>query len=82
MRGILSLAVFRPLGFISIHAVIVFVLGENLLFKSVLGHCDSICTVGLFLNEKLYLLCMMDIVYRRRSSRGKYAGLYRFSDNT
>ena len=79
MWGILSLAVFRPLGFISIHAVIVFVLSENLLFKSVLGHCDSIWA---FLNEKLYLLCMMDIVYRRRSSRGKYVGLYRFSDNT
>ena len=40
MWGILILADFRPLG-ISFHSVIVFGLGKNLLFKSVLGHCES-----------------------------------------
>ena len=31
---------------ISFHAVIVFGLGKNLLFKSVLGHCDCIEKTG------------------------------------
>ena len=38
MWGISILADFRPMG-ISIHAVAVFGLGKNLLFKSVLGRC-------------------------------------------
>ena len=38
MWGISILADFRPMG-IRFHAVVVFVLGKNLLFKSVLGRC-------------------------------------------
>ena len=40
MWGISILADFRPWG-ISFHAVVVFALGKNLLFKSVLGHCGK-----------------------------------------
>ena len=40
-RGISILADFRPMG-ISFHAVVVFGLGKNLLFKSVLGHCGKV----------------------------------------
>ena len=32
---------------ISFHAVVVFGLGKNLLFKSVLGHCEADWTTGL-----------------------------------
>ena len=42
MCRILILADIRPMG-ISFHAVLVFGLGKNLLFKSILGRC-----VGLF----------------------------------
>ena len=41
MWGISILVDFRPMG-ISFHAVIVFGLGKNLLFKSVLGHCGIV----------------------------------------
>ena len=42
MCGILILADNRPkLGGISFHAVVVFDLGKNLLFKSILGRCES-----------------------------------------
>ena len=40
MWGISILADFRPMG-ISFHTVAVFGLGKNLLFKSVLGHCET-----------------------------------------
>ena len=39
--GDLILADFRPMG-ISFHAVVVFGLGYNLLFKSVLEHCETV----------------------------------------
>ena len=40
MWGISTLADLRPkLWGISFHAVVVFGLGKNLLFKSILGHC-------------------------------------------
>ena len=40
MWGISILADFRPMG-ISFHAVVVFGLGKNLLFKFILGHCGK-----------------------------------------
>ena len=39
MWGISILADFRPMWCISFHAVVVFGVGKNLLFKSVLGLC-------------------------------------------
>ena len=39
MWGISILADFRPMD-ISFHAVVVFALGKNLLFKFALGHCE------------------------------------------
>ena len=39
MWGISILADFRPMGY-NYHAVVVFGLGKNFLFKSVLGHCE------------------------------------------
>ena len=41
MWGISILADFKPMGYISFHAAVVFGLGKTLLFKSVLGHCDN-----------------------------------------
>ena len=46
MWGITILADFRPMGY-NFHAVVVFGLGKNFLFKSVLGHCGPEVTVGL-----------------------------------
>ena len=40
MCRILILVDIKPMGYN--HAVVVFALGKNLLFKSVLGHCDLI----------------------------------------
>ena len=42
MFRILILAGIRPWVYISFHAVIVFGLGKNLLFKSILGLCEYI----------------------------------------
>ena len=39
MCRILILADIRPMG-ISFHALVIFGLGKNLLFKSILGRCD------------------------------------------
>ena len=39
MWGISILADFRPMGY-KFSAVVVFGLGKNFLFKSILGHCD------------------------------------------
>ena len=52
------LADFRPMGY-SFHAIIVFGVGKNLLFKYVLGHCGlpPISTVNLFLNYILSNTC-------------------------
>ena len=41
MCRILILADIRPMGY-KLHAVVVFGLGKNLLFKSVLGRCGKI----------------------------------------
>ena len=41
MWGISILADFRPMGYI-FHAVVVFALGKNLLFKFALGHCGAL----------------------------------------
>ena len=51
MWGILILADFRPMS-ISFNAVIVFGLGKNLLFKSVLGHCVMIEKICAWLKYK------------------------------
>ena len=40
MCRILILADIRPMG-ISFHVVVVFGLGKNLLFKSILGRCEA-----------------------------------------
>ena len=40
MWGISILADFRPIWGISFHTVVIFGLGKDFLFKSVLGHCD------------------------------------------
>ena len=50
MRDILILADVRPMG-ISFHAVVVFGLGKNLLFKSILGRCEYLHLR--FLQQKL-----------------------------
>ena len=42
MWGISILADFRPIWGISFHTVEVFGLGKDFLFKSALGHCDSL----------------------------------------
>ena len=42
MHRILILADIRPM--LSFHAVVVFALGKNLLFKSALGHCANVKT--------------------------------------
>ena len=53
MWGILILADFRPMG-ISFHAVIVFGLGKDLLFESVLGRCDVPIFRKQFLNISIF----------------------------
>ena len=45
MYGISLLDDFKPMG-ISFHAVVVFGLGKNLLFKSVLGRCVALLLLG------------------------------------
>ena len=40
MWGISILADFRPMGY-KFHTVVVFGQGKNLLFESVLGHCEQ-----------------------------------------
>ena len=41
MYRILILADIRPMGFHGFHAVVVFGLGKEFLFKSILEHCDG-----------------------------------------
>ena len=56
MCWVLILADIRPIG-ISFHAVVIFGLGKNLLFKSILGRCGVpvICFLAAFDNRSDFL---------------------------
>ena len=53
---------------ISFHAVVVFALGKKLLFKSALGHCESLGPYGLHIRRQMRsLVRMMTFVIGARS---------------
>ena len=59
--GVIQLLLILDLWGISFHAVVVFGLGKNILFKSILGHCVAChkklewrCRLKFFTREKMF----------------------------
>ena len=61
---------------ISFHAVVVFGLGKNLLFKSVLGHCER---QNIAQNSAMFVTPLFDTIEQKILEEQVYAVLYPYT---